>query len=146
MSEVSDYETLKFYEGVSSWGSLDVDRALRVWKEAGLYPEDLAEEIRSYISETEAELENIDVCYIAYESILQRARNKISEVTRFDFLNDGLGDIYTYGNAMCSSYDRTENTTKELKEVLEKVNQETREELLNDNPTKWFLQQIEVIE
>jgi len=140
-----DEEVKNFYAGVVSYGYLDVKRAIEIFLEVAKSGDDLAEEVLRYSEDTGTALKDIDVCYIAYETILQEARNKISEVLNFDFLNDGNLGIYTYGNYMCSSYDNTEETKEKLRELLETATEEERAEILEDKATNWFLKEIGVI-
>jgi len=58
------------------------------------------------------------------------ARNKIDDVTKYDFINDysGTGEIYTYGNYMCSSYDYSDEFREELKEKTKPYMKELRED------------------
>lgn len=144
--EVDNKSLLAFYEAISNFGSLDIARALQVFQEVGLYPHDLAEEVERYTNGELAELElsKVDVCYVAYDFILQQARNKIDEVLKFDFLNDTNGSISTYGNYCATTYDFGENDKQKLKEVLEKATEEQKEELREDRATFWFLNELDL--
>ncbi len=49
------------------------------------------------------------------------ARNKIEEITWYDFINDYSGSwsqIYVYGNFMCSSFDYSDSAIEELKDKI----------------------------
>lgn len=147
-NRIIEGEIKNFYAGIVSYGYLDIKRAIEVFNDVNLTGDDLAEEVLRFVEDTGTALENIDVVYIAYEYILQRARNKISEILEYDFLNDGEGDIYTYGNYLCSSYDSTETTKEELLKKfqdLTECSEEQKTEILEDKPTEWFLKEIEVI-
>lgn len=138
-------EIKNFYAGLVSYGYLDVKRAVEVFKEVGKTSDDLAEEVLRFSEDTGTELQNIDVCFVAYDTILQEVRNKIEEVLGFDFLNEGDGtDIYTYGNYMATSYDSTENLKQYLQKKLKNATREQIIELKEDKTTDWFLREIEV--
>ena len=146
MEEIKIKEGIKdFYSSVCSYGYLDIKHAISVFIEVGKSGDELSEEVLNFSEDTETKLKDIDVCYIAYDTILQEARGKIEEVLGFDFLNEGDGtDIYTYGNYMCSSYDRTEDLKDYILKKLEKATDEQKAELKGDKVTDWFLSEIEV--
>jgi len=69
----------------------------------------------------ESDFSKIDPVYSVLEYILQKARNRIEEVTGYDFMNDFLGngtEVYTHGNYMCSSYDYSSGAVLEFKEKI----------------------------
>jgi len=142
-SEITDSDVSDFYQNISNWGSQDIVRAIEIYKEVGSTAEDLAEEIKEFSDSCETPLEKIDICYVAYDSILQQARNKIREVLDFDFMNDGA-DINIYGNYLCTSYDYTQENQDKLKEVLEKATDEQKGELRSDKVLVWFVEKIEL--
>lgn len=134
-----------FYSSIVSYGYLDVKRAIEIYNEVGKSGDDLAEDVRRWAEDTGTDLNEMDVCFIAYETILQEARNKIQEVLEFDFLNEGKGTgIYTYGNYICSSYDNTEDLKNYILKKLKKASKEQKQELHEDKITEWFLNEIEV--
>lgn len=143
MTNITDSDLVRFYSGISNWGHLDVVRALEVFKEAGLWPGDLVDEVNDFIDETGLPLKDIDICWVAYDGILQRARNKILEVLDFDFVN-GDAEIYTYGNYVATLYDYTDKSMDKFKEILNKATNEQKKELREDNETYWFLKELEI--
>lgn len=144
-NEQIEEEIKNFYAGLVSYGYLDVKRAIEVFNEVGKTGDDLEEEVTRFSEDTGTPLKNIDVCYIAYDVILQEARSKIKEVLGFDFLNEGDGtDIYIYGDYMCTSYDSTKNLKEYLQEKLKNATEEQLNELKEDKVTDWFLREIGV--
>ena len=140
-----EQEIQSFYENICQYGYLDIKRAVEIFLEVGLTGEKLAEQVLEFAEDTSTPINKIDVCYIAYDYILQQARNKINEVLKFDFCNDiKKGDIYTYGNYMCSSYDYSDEAIKQLQEVINKATEEQKAELKEDKITMWFLNEIDV--
>jgi len=79
----TDYDYLRFYESLSNWGALDVKRAIEVFKEVGLSSDELADQMTEFADSTDIKLENIDVVYVAYDYLLQMARNKIDRSSKF---------------------------------------------------------------
>jgi len=139
-----EYEILDFYDNLLEYGSKDIKRAIEIFREVGKTGGDLAEEVKRYSEETGQNFNNIDVVWVALETILQEARNKIEEVLGIDILNDIESDMYVYGNYMCSSYDNYEETARVLKEKIKKAGKEAEEELKEDKVINWFLKEIEV--
>lgn len=86
---------------------------------------------------------DVDICYIAYDHVLQMARNKISEVLDYDFMNDGPG-IDTCGNYCCTSYDYTEEAINELREKLKEATEEQKEELKENKFVMQFFREIDI--
>lgn len=140
-------EINSFYKEVSNYSYLDVQTAVNVFLEVGLSGYDLAKEVNNYSEETGTDIENIDVCYISFENILQQAREKIDEVLGYDFLNDFKGsgqEIYTYGNYMATSYDYSTEAQEELQDKITKATEEQKKELRTDKKTKWFLDSVDI--
>lgn len=142
-SIVTDNDRLDFYSSLSGWGYMDVERAIEVYREAGLNVDELSSEILEFSYSCGVGLDKIDPVYVAYDSILQKVRNKIDDLIGFDFLNDGA-EIDTISNFMCTSYDYSEENRNKLKEKLEGMNEEQKEEMRNDKVVMWFLGQIEL--
>ena len=143
---VTDSQITDFYNSLSGYGYADVETAIEKFDDVGLYAEDLAYAVREFVDSTGRELDKIDICYVAFEHILQMARNKISEIIDFDIANDIIDgtEFYTYGNYMCTSYDYSQEATDQLEENLRDASPEQIEELLEDNFVKVFLEDIHV--
>jgi len=62
--------------------------------------------VEEFIQDTGVKFTEIDICGLAYEYVLQEARQEIGDKTEIDICNET--EIYTYFNFMCSQYDRTE--------------------------------------
>jgi ABC-type oligopeptide transport system substrate-binding subunit len=144
MSNINE-EIKDFYSSVCFFGYLDVESAVKTFLDAGKDGDDLAKEVLKFAEDNEADLKDVDVCGVAYETLLQEARNKISEVLNFDFINDRNFNIYTSSNYIGTSYDDTETLQEELTTRLEEATEEERSEILDDEATNWFLKEIEVL-
>jgi len=127
------------------WGSRDVECAVDLIEEHNLNMEEIQEQIEQFCEDCDVKIGDVDVVSQVYEHILQMARNKISEVLDFDFINDAKhGEICVAGNYICSSFDYSQEALDELKEVLSKATQEQKEEMLEDNYFKAFISEIDI--
>ena len=92
------------------FGYLDIRQVCAIWDQVGLNESELVDIIDEFKESCGLSgYDGIDPVYCVLDHILQMARWKIEELTGYDFINDYNGpgsEIYTYGNFMCSSYDR----------------------------------------
>ena len=89
----------------------------------------------------------MDPVYCVLDHILQMARNELDDVLGYDFQNDYRGggtEIYTYGNFMCSSFDRSEGARGELQEKLDSATEEQRRALSDNRFVTYFLNQADL--
>lgn len=148
MKEIQIPETAynNFVNYLNPFGSLDLHRAIGVSYQAGKNEEWLFDELESFCNETETKIANTDICYIAYDSIFQEARNEIEEATGEDICNDF--EFYTYGNGLDTSYycynDEPEDLLKLLKKAIKKGKLEIDAEELNS--LNFFLSEIDILE
>ncbi len=139
-----DYETERLMRLCCPYGSLDVREAVRFGQEFGYYDADkILELAERFSNDTGIALEEIDVVYIVYEHVLQDARNRIYEATGDDFVSDGPGEIYTYGNFMATCYDYTEEARERLISEIANLDITQREELLDEFLLR-FLEYIDI--
>lgn len=98
-------------------------------KDRALYYSEMSREL-------ESNFEDLDICGLAYEYVLNEMRQEISEVSKYllgvetDIVNDC--NLYVYCNYMCTDFDNTEETREFLTELLAKAiveNYELPEEL-----------------
>ena len=142
----SDYQITEFYSSLTEYGYSDVDTAIEKFQEAGMSASDLAEKVRECHEYNGIPIQDIDVCYVAYDHILQTARNKIDEILDFDIcddIKDGTG-FYTAGNFMCTSFDYSQEVKDQLKEKLKDAETEQIKKLLDDIFVKVFLEDVEI--
>lgn len=84
--------------------------------------------------------DNLDPCYVIYNSILEISRQEILEITKVDIVyhfKNPCDNIHS--NFMCTAYDFSDASKKELKKLLRKHKIKT-EHL--SNATQYFLDQI----
>jgi len=145
--DVVEREFDDFTSSVTDYGSADISTAVEKFREVGLRGKELADEVREFSDSTGTPLEDIDIVYVAYDHILQMARNKISEVLNYDFLNDFTGggtEFYVAGNYMATSYDYSEEAVDELREKIKEASKIQLQELSDDVFVKSFLSDVEV--
>lgn len=134
-----------FYREVSSYGYSDIKEAVKTFFVCGFDASELAEAVQEYSKDVGTPLQDIDVCAVAYERILQLARTKINDIIGYDFLNDfkgGGSEIYVYGNYCATSFDYSENAIEELQDKINKANEDERQQLRDDELVSYFLNDI----
>lgn len=121
-------------------GYMDIDAAVRHAIAIGEDGDWLFELVQEQAEEIGLPFGKMDIVYTVLDHILQMARNEIDDKTNFDFLNDGVGKVYTYGNYCDSRYDAYDELVDELTNLFNKegVSQEDLTQV-----TLYFLEQIE---
>ena len=140
---IVERETADFYAAVLPYGSADVRAAVGFFVDAGLDGDALADAVTEFCDDCDAKIADVDVCYIAWDHVLQMARNKIHEVLNYDICNDGPG-IDTYGNYMCTQYGFIEKAKDELIEKLKEADEYQKDEMRADNLTMAFLKEMDI--
>ena len=126
------------------FGYLDVKAVCEIGDSLWIYERELFEIIdNDRESMGYSNYDNFDPVASILDHVLQMARNKIEEVTGYDFLNDCSGngtEIYTYWNYMCSSYDYSEEAKQELSEKVNPYYQE----LIKNKWCEYFFIELEI--
>jgi len=109
-----------------SWGYRDLETAITAYDEAGKTIDNLAEDIQAYAQDVyapgELDMDTLDICAIAYDTLHQEARTEIEGATGKDICNDSPYDgINVYGNYMCTTLDGDEKSMKALAELIETI-------------------------
>ncbi|MFA5715985.1 MAG: hypothetical protein WC998_09605 [Candidatus Paceibacterota bacterium] len=141
-------EVDRFYRSVVHYGSADIYTAVKIARAVDIDGDDLGELVEDRAKDYAVMVGELDVCYEILEYILQMARNKISEVTGYDFLDDFNGgtEICTYGNYMCSQYDYSEKAVKDLKSHLTNASEDEKEELKQDKFVMYLVNDLGISE
>ena len=136
----------RFTSGITDFGSGDISTAVEKYSEVGLGGSDLADDVREWVDSTNAKLEDADVCYVAWDRILQEARNELDSVLGFDITNDIKGgtEFYVAGNYMATSYDYSSEAVEQLKEKLLEASPDELERLSTNVFVKSFLSDIDI--
>ena len=137
-------ETKELQTYFCPFGCLDVERACNIGDELWIYENELFEIIDdTRINYWCDDFKNIDPVASVLDHILQMTRNKIEELTGYDFINDfswNWTEIYTYWNYMCSSYDYSQDAVDELQEKIAPV----IGELNQDKFCRYFLSELNI--
>ena len=144
--ETIDREYDDFTSGITDYGSADIATAVEKFKEVGLGGRELADRVREWSDETETPIGDVDVVYVAYDYILQNARNEIDSVLGFDISNDieGGTEFYVAGNYMATSYDYSTEAVDQLRGVLKKASKSDLKKLSENVFVRSFLNDVDV--
>jgi len=104
----------QFTNTITEFGSGEIERAVELFSEIGKTGYDLAEEVREWSESTGTPINKIDIVLVAYEYILQNARNEINDVLKVDIISDLYFE--THANYDASSFDWQEKITRKTKE------------------------------
>lgn len=128
-----------FISAMVSYGSLDIERAIKVAIEVEEDGDWVADVVQEQAEQIETDVFKLDIVAEVYSSILQTSRNEIDDLIKFDFCNDGA-DVYVAGNYCATSYDWGDNANETVKEKL--IENEIE---FSDLSVKcqWFLTEIE---
>lgn len=126
------YESDRLMRLCCPYGSLDVREAVRFGLEFGYDADEIIGLAEQFSDDTGIPSEEMDIVYIVYEHVRHEARNRIYEATGYDFISDGPGEIYTYGNYMATCYDYTEEARERLITEIASLDSESRGELLDE--------------
>lgn len=137
--EILSREIDDFNLNMVPFGYSDIKEAVRTALEGGHDGRWLAETIEEYMDDIGiTKLSEIDPNYVAYDSLLQEARNDIIELTETDILNDTKDQVDVYGNFMCTAFDYTEEAKEELLEILSRISDEDKTDAI-----KWLEGEME---
>ncbi len=127
-----------FYKKFCPYDPQDIQTAIVFFMEAGKSIDDLINH--------EAKAEDDDICKLAWEAVLQEARNKIDEVANYDFVNDfdGDGNIHTHGDYCKTLYFCSDFATEELEEKLQELPENKKNELKNNKVVTKFLYELDI--
>lgn len=136
-NEISDFNA-----NILPYGYLDVKAGIQHFIEYGKSGYQLAQAVEEFCEDTATPLKDVDVAFVAYDVVLQEVRNEISDLIGFDICNDA--NFYTYGNYCCTNYDYSEEDKEKLISAITEAEQGKREELLNNEKIKLFLDEVEI--
>ena len=141
-TEVKDRDILDFFWNVSPYPYGDTTTAIKKFRTVGLYGDDLADLVMGFCENTDTKLEGADVCAVAFDHILQKAREKIIEVLDFDIQEDV--DFSVEGNHMYTSIGHNDSDRKELDDLIQGASRGQKEKLANDKFVLEFLNDVEI--
>jgi len=143
-----DFEFDRFASSITDFGSADIATAVEKFQEVGLSGSELADAVREFADDTGTDLNDVDVVSVAYDHILQNARNEISSVLDFDIVNDieGGTEFYVAGNFMATSYDYSQEAVDQLRDVLKKASKSDLQMLSENIFVRSFLSDVDVFQ
>ena len=91
-------------------------------------------------------LSDIDPCYVAWDTILQEARNEIDDIIDFDICNDieNGTEFYTAGYYCCTQWDYSEEAQEELIHAIANAGVDKLNELLEDELIVNWLKEVDI--
>ena len=137
-----DRETNYFLKGVSSYGSADLDAAIRKMLVLGEYGSDLTDLVNQQANDLDVDIKDVDVVGVVFDHMVQEARNKIDEILDFDIMNDI--EVIIYYDLMCSSIELGDEDKKLLEEKFKEATQEQLDELKDNAYVKEFLDDVDI--
>lgn len=141
----NDSQIADFLMELTGLGRTDLETAIDVIRGVGLSTDDLAEYTKEFAKSTGVQVQNVDVCAIAYDRILLMARATISRVLDLDIedCNDDDG-FCTSGNHYATTYDWSGRAHEQLKEALRNADGRQAKELRDDVFVMKFLEHADI--
>ena len=136
MEKITEKDIDNFMASFCPWGYRDIETALEVYREAGKDDSELTEAVESFVEGTETDLKDIDVCYVAYDTLQQEARTEIENATGKDISNDDpYSSVNVSGNYMCTQFDGSSEAYEATKKLIDTM--EEKSEVVN-----WYYNQL----
>ena len=129
-----DRDIAYFNAEMSPYGYGDIETAIEQFAEVGLSPKRLAERIKDEADETGYDIQDMDICAIAWDHILQEARNYISQVCNFDVCDNA--DFTVAGDYLATSFDYSTEGQKKLQKMINEADPEQIEKLFGNKYVK----------
>lgn len=131
----------EFTASFCPWKYRDIEHALEMYDSAGKDYHDLVDAIQNYLTDFAMQamrLEDLDICDISMNSLLEEARTDIKMQTGIDITNeDPYSHIYVSGNYMATRLDGTDRDMKALEMLIKKIAPLDRSEV-----TQWLLDEV----
>ena len=106
-SEQQDPETAinKFVKQHAGCEYEEAEAAINKFAKVGLTSKDLSKQVKQFSKDCNMEISKLDVCYVAWESILEEARNKIKDILKVDiYYDEHGGEIHTAPQGVSTEY------------------------------------------
>jgi hypothetical protein len=134
----------RFQQLINPFGSSDVRAAIAELTDAGIKDpgNELSDILDSFMEETGIPMDDVDITAIAFEHLLQKAREEFDDIASIDIVDDH--DFSVVGNYMCSSVDYTSEGMETLMIELSKLDTETLDKLFANDFTTWFFDSVEI--
>ncbi len=124
--EVSQNQVNEFQSAFCPFGYRDIEVVISNYLEAGKSIDELVEAIEEFSNDMGVVMNDIDVCYVAFDTLYQEARTEIESATGKDISNDEpFSAINIYGNYMCTSIDGTDEDREALKKLIDTMKEKS---------------------
>jgi hypothetical protein len=144
---------LNNYDGIEklvitlcNFGYSDLKKTVDVLSRYRISTNEFCDYVGDYMRDSELNLVNngepLDVCALAHDYVLGKARNKIEKQIGLDIVNDA--DYSVYGDYCGSLFDYTENGKQRLVEEICCADEEDREVMLNNHLIKMFFDDVDI--
>jgi len=140
--EYINRQVAEFQRDFCPYGYLDIEQALLHLEAYGHGIGYLFEALEEFVESTGTDRNDVDITWIAYDSILQEIRQKIDSEIGFDIMNDA--DYYAYGNYMATSYDWSSEDQEALKSAIKNADMESKHNLLSDDDVVTWLSEVDI--
>ena len=149
MIKLTNYDGIeKLVITLCNFGYSDLKKTVDVLGRYKVSTNEFCDYVGDYMRDTELSLVNngepIDVCALAYDYILGKARNKIEKQIGLDIVNDA--DYSVYGDYCGTLFDYTENGKQRLIEEVCCADEEDRDALLNNQLIKIFFDDVDILD
>ena len=134
---VSLEEKLRFFDEIAHYGYQDLDTALEKCHEVNLDFEKLGRMVKDLSEETETPIEDIDICAVIFDHILEKSNECINHILEFD-LRDA--DFYTAGNYCATTFDVSSEGLEKFQKRLDESTEIQKQMLLKNIFVKVFLE------
>lgn len=133
---VTNEEIDSFMASFIPWGYRDIETALKTYREAGKNDADLQGAIDDFMDSVGTKLEDIDICYVAYDTLQQEARTDIERETGIDISNDSpYSAVNVYGNYMCTDFDGTDEARERTRALIDSMEEKS-------DVVKWYYNKL----
>ena len=136
-SKIADFD-----REISKFSYCEIEAAINKFARAGLTPTNLGEEAKEHCRAYHVDAHKTDICYFAWDYILQQARNKIYDILKFDMSANNGGSITTIGNSVNCSYKYVTESMNKFKETLREASVEQIKEIKADKYVKIVFEDI----
>lgn len=130
MLKIENEDIDNFCASFIPWGYRDIEMALETYREAGKTDDDLREAVEDFsdsVLGTDTKMENIDVCYVAFDTLQQEARTEIENATGKDISNDEpYSSVNVYGNYMCTEFDGSDEAREATKKLIDTMEEKSK--------------------
>ena len=133
---ITNEDVAQFKSSFVPWGYSDIESAMATYREAGKTDDELADAILEYMESTNSIIDNLDICYIAYDTLQQEARQEIETETGKDISNDApYYNVTIFANYLDTQFDGNDEARMATKKLIETMKQKSQ-------VVKWYYNEL----